>query len=287
MSTTEQSTVIGVFRDRAIADAAIRELHQAGFRDDQIHLMGHSGGGNALEGLKNLFSSKHTTTTTDTADELTQAGIGQDNIAYYQQEIEAGNFIVAVQSYGQQRQARDILYQHGAYDASTDESRIGGGGRVIPVREERLHVDKQVVQTGEVVIRKRVITENKTFTIPVTREEVTIERLPARNAAVSTSNTQTPSNDTLLDRRTDLDQTDAPVTDGREMLNHDGTIRILVREEQVTFNKQPVVIEEILVRKQQVQENREISDTLKREEVHIEHSGNIIIHDDGADTKAQ
>ena len=284
MSTTEQSTVIGVFRDRSLADAAIHELHQADFRDDQVHLLGHSSG-NALEGLKNLFSPKHTSTTPNTADELAQAGIGQDNVAYYQQEIEAGNYIVAVQSNGQQRQAREILYQHGAYDASTDESRIGGGGRVVPVREEQFHVDKHFVQTGEVVIRKRVITENKTFTIPVMREEVTIERLPVQGNA--TSNTQMPTSDASLEREDNSNPTDVPITNGRETVNNNDTIRVLVREERVVFTKQPVVIEEIIVRKQQVQENREISDILKREEVHIEHSGNIIIHDDGVDTKAQ
>lgn len=286
MSTTEQSTVIGVFRDRAVAEAAIQELHHAGIRDDQIHLLGHSSGG-VLGGLKNIFSPKHTTANdTDTASELVNAGVAQENTAFYQQEIEAGSVVVVVQSPGQQRQAREVLYQHGAYDASTDVNRIGGGGRIIPVREERLHIDKQVVQTGEIVIHKRVITENKTFTIPVTREEVTIERLPARDNTASTPETQMARNNVTTERGAGINQTDAPVTDGGEMLSNGGTIRILVREEQVTFNKQPIVIEEILVHKQQIQENREVSDTLKREEVHIEHTGNIVIHDDGTDTRA-
>ncbi len=278
MSTTEQSTVIGVFRDHSLAETAIHELHQAGFTDDQVHLLGHSSN-NVLEGLRNLFSSKQTTTTTDTADELAQAGVRQDTIAYYQQEIESGNYVVAVQSNGQQRQAREILYQYGAYDASTDTNRIGGGGQVVPVREEQFHVDKHFVQTSEVVIRKRVITENKTFTIPVMREEVTIERLPVQG---NPANPQTPS----LERSDTSNATNAPVTNGRERIDNSDTIRVLVREERVLFTKQPVVIEEIIVRKQQVQENREISGELKREEVHVEHTGNIIIHDDGADIKA-
>ncbi len=278
MSTTEQSTVIGIFRDHALAETAINELHHAGFRDDQIHLLEHSSS-NTGGGLRSLFSSKHTTA--DTASELANAGVAQDNLAFYQNEIEAGNSVVVVHSYGQQREARDILYQHGAYDDSTDANRIGGGGRTIPIREEQLHVNKQVVQTGEVVIHKRVITENKTFTIPVTREEVTIERLPVGGNSNIAANTQVAHDQTADDRRQNPNQVDARVVDGSEMLSNGGTIRILVREEQVTFNKQQVVIEEVVVRKQQIQENRELTDTLKREEVRVEHTGNIIIHDDG------
>ena len=69
--------------------------------------------------------------------------------------------------------------------------------------------------------------------------------------------------------------------DGGEILNNGGTILILVREEQVTLNKQTVVVEEIVVHKQQVQETQQISDTVKHEEVRVEHTGNIIIHDEG------
>ena len=145
-----------------------------------------------------------------------------------------------------------------------------------------MQINKQVVQTGEVIIRKRVITENKTFTIPVTREEVTIERLPANGSPVAA--TDRTHNETFPGNRTDADATNSNMIDGGEMLNNGGTIRILVREEQVMLNKQTVVVEEIVVHKQQIQETRQISDTVKHEEVHVEHTGNIIIHDDGANT---
>ncbi len=36
MTTTERSTVVGVFEDRAFAEHALGELHQAGFSDDQV-----------------------------------------------------------------------------------------------------------------------------------------------------------------------------------------------------------------------------------------------------------
>ena len=85
---------------------------------------------------------------------------------------------------------------------------------------------------------------------------------------------------TLVGNRADVDTSN--IVDGGEMLNNSGMIRILVREEQVMLNKQTVVVEEIVVRKQQIQETQQITDTVKHEEVHVEHTGNIIIHDDGA-----
>lgn len=49
-TTTEQrSTVVGVFEDRRQADTAIRELHQAGFREDQIGVAGRHAEGEMPE----------------------------------------------------------------------------------------------------------------------------------------------------------------------------------------------------------------------------------------------
>ena len=281
MAMTEESMVIGVFRDHALAEQAMSELRHAGFRDDQMNLLGHTSG-NALGGIMNLFSRKNDTPDTVAAapNELASSGIAQEDMPFYQQQLEAGNYIVTVQPYGHQKEASDILYRFGAYDASADTTRLGGGNRVVPIREERLQVNKQVVQTGEVIIRKRVITENKTFTIPVTREEVTIERVPAQGGSVATTDTTTTRNETLS--ANDANVYTSTMVDGGEMLNNGGTIRILVREEQVTLNKQTVVVEEIVVSKQQIQETQQITDTVKHEEVHVEHTGNIIIHDDGA-----
>ncbi len=42
-------------------------------------------------------------------------------------------------------------------------------------REEELRVGTETVVTGRVRVRKSVVTEEQTFTVPVTREEVTVE----------------------------------------------------------------------------------------------------------------
>jgi uncharacterized protein (TIGR02271 family) len=45
--------------------------------------------------------------------------------------------------------------------------------------EERLRVGAQTFVTGRVRVRKRLVTEQQTVTVPVTREEITIEHLDA------------------------------------------------------------------------------------------------------------
>lgn len=283
MAMTEEPMVVGVFRDHALAEQAMNELRHAGFKNEQINLLGHTSG-NALGGIMNLFSSKSTATVAAAPNELASSGLPQGDIGFYERELGAGHFVVTVQPYGHQKDALDILHRHGSYDATADTTRVGSGGsRIVPIREERLEVNKQVVQTGEVIIRKRVITENKTFTVPVTREEVTIERLSAKDITDATRANANRNPGMAYGgapiQQADVDAANTAMTDGGEILNNGGTIRILVREEQVTLNKQTIVVEEIVVRKQQIQETRELTDTVKREEVRIEHTGNIVIHD--------
>jgi len=50
--------------------------------------------------------------------------------------------------------------------------------------EERLRVGTEQVQTGRARLRKYVVTENETVTVPVTREEVRLEREPITDANV-------------------------------------------------------------------------------------------------------
>ena len=92
------------------------------------------------------------------------------------------------------------------------------------LREEKLRVGKQVVQTGEVGLHKEVVSEQQTVDVPVTHEEVIIERRPGSGQ---------PS--------------DTPI-------GEEETYRIPVCEEQVSVQKQPVVREEITLSKRQVQD---------------------------------
>jgi len=265
MTTTESERpiVVGVFRDRALAQQAINELRHAGFRDDQIRLMGQEAAGGLLETLKSKFSGQ------DTADghlydDLISLGLPEEEAHYYQRESEAGYAIVIVQSYGHQQEAGNILHQHGAYNASTGLGQIVNE-QIIPLREEELQPHKQLVETGEVRLRKKIVTEQKTITVSVMREELIIERHPATD---STDQTDQQSNQPI----------------GRIVeIGEDETITIPLRAEQVTVLKQPVVIEEVVLGKRQVQETQHISGMVRREEAYFQRQGDVPVQARGVE----
>jgi uncharacterized protein (TIGR02271 family) len=256
MATTERPIVLGVFRDRALAKQAIDELRHAGFRDDEISVDGQAArAGGLIDHLASMLTG-HEAGDGKLSDELVSKGVPENEASYYQHELEAGFTIVAVESYGHQQEARDILHRFGAYDAS---SRKEEGDRVIPVREEELRVHKQREATGEIVIRKEVITEEKMITVPVTREELVIERRAGAGQ---------PSDQSVYQGE------EIPI----EVLKDGGTLRIILREEQVRVEKQTVVKEEIFISKRPIQETRHVEETLRREEAHIEQVGQVKMH---------
>jgi uncharacterized protein (TIGR02271 family) len=133
----------------------------------------------------------------------------------------------------------------------TWEERTEGRDRV-QLREEELRANKQTVEAGEVTVRKDVVTEQKTVTVPVTREEVVVERHPVNRQPADS----------------------ADFGKGRE------EVRVPVREEQVTVEKQPVVTEELTVSKRPVTETEHVSDTVRKEVARTEETGDVNVRDD-------
>lgn len=119
----------------------------------------------------------------------------------------------------------------------------------IRLRQEQLKADKERVQTGEVDIHKEVITEKQHLDVPVSREEVVIER----HAVTSGETDTTP-------------------------IGEDETIRIPITEEKVHVEKTPIVTGEVDVSKRSVEETQRIDETTKREEVRVEEEGEAHIH---------
>jgi len=114
--------------------------------------------------------------------------------------------------------------------------------RTIQLREEQLRANKTSEKTGDVTVRKEVITEHKTLTVPVEREEVVIERRPAGGKAAAG------------DIRAE-------------------EIRIPVKEEKVNVTKESVVKEEVSVGKRKVQDTKTVEGDVRREELRVEQTG--------------
>lgn len=254
MTSTENRLAIGVFRDRALAEQTIEHLRQAGFRDDEIRTWGQRAStGGFLATLRNKWSSS-ATEAESISGSLVELGEPQEDADYYQHEAETGHFIVAVVSYGHSQEANDILYRAGAYTAQTSLTR---DLHTVPLREEVLTAQTQPVEIGEVFIRKVVVTEERTITVTVQREEIVIDHRQLDAQATSSG-----------------EPTGAPVE-----LAAGETIRIPIREEQVFIEKRPVVTGELIVSKRKVQEIRRFSDTVRREVPHVEREGEVVVHD--------
>jgi uncharacterized protein (TIGR02271 family) len=194
---------------------------------------------------------------------LVGMGVPEEHAKYYEGEAKAGKTLVTVRANGRYEDAQRILRDHGAYDVESRDRTPGATGNPVlksesaarPVdagqdamqlREEELIARKQSVETGQVQIGKEIVSEQRTLEVPVTREEVTIERHP-------------------VDRR----PSDRPIDERNQ------TIAVPVHEEQVELEKRPVVYEEVGVGKREVEETHEVSGTVRREEARIEQDGDV------------
>lgn len=120
--------------------------------------------------------------------------------------------------------------------------------QTLELREEELSARKHSVETGRVELNKDIVSERRTIDVPVTHEEVTIER-----------------------HAVDREPSDSPI------LATDETISIPVREEQVTADKRAVVYEEVNVGKRAVQDTEHVSETVRREQAVVDKQGAVEI----------
>ena len=111
----------------------------------------------------------------------------------------------------------------------------------VPLIEERVNVSKRE-STEEATVTKEPVTETKTVEVPVTHEEVTIEKRPPK------------------DRKYTSITSESPVESKTE-------IKIPLKREEVEVTKQPYVKEEVVVKKKPVTETRQVSEEVKSETV--------------------
>ncbi|MPQ30416.1 YsnF/AvaK domain-containing protein [Clostridium estertheticum] len=113
------------------------------------------------------------------------------------------------------------------------------------IKKEELDIAKEWLQTGEVNIYRETFTEEKTFTVPVKREELVIRKKVLVSADSEIKNMPTE------------------------------IIRIPLSEEHVEFTKQKVNLEEVSIYKQQIQDIKHIEETLKRESLKVKISDSL------------
>jgi uncharacterized protein (TIGR02271 family) len=125
--------------------------------------------------------------------------------------------------------------RRGEGSAERDEIRI-------PLMREEIGIEKVARESGHVRIHKTVHTEEKRFSVPVTREEVIIEHVAVgRDAALS----------------------------GDATFSED-TVDVPLYEEEVRVSKRPILDEEVVIRTVARSVEREGSALLRHEEAEVE-----------------
>jgi uncharacterized protein (TIGR02271 family) len=123
----------------------------------------------------------------------------------------------------------------------TDETRLR-------LHEEQLAISKREVGAGSVDIHKRVQEEHVSQTIPLRREEVTVERRPLHGVAEP----------------------------GARIAAQDETVRVQLHREEVLTEKRIVPTEEVIVRKKEVIGHETVGATLRSEYVETSQTGSAL-----------
>jgi uncharacterized protein (TIGR02271 family) len=113
--------------------------------------------------------------------------------------------------------------------------------------EERLRAGTETVESGRVRLRKYVVTEEQQITVPVKHEEVHVTREP-------------------------LSAEDARAAGGKAGIG-DEEVEVILHEERPVVAKETVLVERIGLSTETVQEERQVRDTVRKEQVEIDDSG--------------
>jgi uncharacterized protein (TIGR02271 family) len=189
----------------------------------------------------------------DLHESFNELDVPTEHSRYFSHRLGSANSgaVVTVHAGDRREVAESILLEYGAdlgnkaaqynYESPNESGlRAEDKEEDIQLLGEVLRVHKDRVNRGEVTIRKEVLTETQTVQVPVTREELVIERHAANDAV--------PANETIGERE----------------------IRIPLSEERASLDKSTVVRENVTVGKKAVEDVRDLSDEVRHEELIVD-----------------
>lgn len=113
--------------------------------------------------------------------------------------------------------------------------------------EEQLKVGTQTQEAGKARLRKYVVTEEQTVTVPVTREEVRLEREPITDANIGDA------------------------MEGAEISEEEHEVTL--HEEQVVVQKEAVPVERVKLGKETVTEEKQVTEQVRKEQIETDLDG--------------
>lgn len=120
---------------------------------------------------------------------------------------------------------------------------------MIPLVEEQLTARKTTRKAGELVVTREVTEQVQTVPVDLNYEEVQVERVAVNR----------------------------PLPKGRRPVprQEGDTLVVPIVEEEIVVTKRLVVREELRITKRRLVRHEEVSDTVRREELHVEPLGNV------------
>jgi uncharacterized protein (TIGR02271 family) len=271
-----RNRILAFFADKDDAYSAVSALKEASFTSDEIGLIDRNDidrndndkptkrnptdqNEGVWEKIKNFFSGD-SPEDVDYRDTSTGLDWDQSRGDYYYRGLARGGAVVSVVG-ARLGQAREILQRQGGdtrdsgYEGTDESAKTGQENEAgdneedyrIQLRGEVLRTFRERVQRGEVRLRKEVVTENQTVEVPVTREELVVERVPVSGQRAA--------------------------EEGE--IGGDHEIRVTLSEEQARMEKEPIVKEEVRVGKRKVQKTEIVSGDVRHEKLRVDKDGDV------------
>ncbi|AZZ55515.1 DUF2382 domain-containing protein [Rathayibacter iranicus] len=113
--------------------------------------------------------------------------------------------------------------------------------------EEQLHVGTQRVEAGRARLRKHIVTEQQTVTVPVSHDEVRVVREPITDTNVGSA------------------------TSGPELSEEEH--EVVLGEERVVTAKETVPVERVALGTETITEQQQVTEDVRHEEIDVEDDG--------------
>ncbi len=250
MATTDDlTTLVCLFHHQDQAQAAIKDLLQAGVPQSSISLTGGQASAGSQSGSQ--FSNRS----------LEDLGVPARDLQHLSDGVRDGGIVVAVSAISDHvDKVEDVFEAHKAHkidEATTGQTETAAaaapvramppvaasttGETAIPVVEEELVVGKRTVDQGGVRVYRRVVEIPVEETVQLREEHIHVERRPVDRAVTN-----------------------------QDLAMADRTVELTETAEEAVIGKDARVVEEVRLGKDMTERTERIHDTVRKTEVEVE-----------------
>ena len=140
--------------------------------------------------------------------------------------------------------AADVAASAGTDTNSTEEPTASSNDNTLIRNEEHLNVGTERVETGEARLRKYVVTETETVEVPVSHEEVRVERTPIS-----------------------AEEAEAQAKSGWLDANRSEDASVTLHEERPVVNKETIPVEKVNLSTEEVSDTERVTEEVRKEQI--------------------